>query len=71
MDIQQKFAVKDRRSEVYNQHQIPAEWCSIKWLKSASHALLDSTGAPDAAQYLAVKDLADVHNVTYDSGLDI
>ena len=28
--------------------------------------MLDKTGAPDSAWYLAIKYLADVHNITYD-----
>ena len=32
----------------------------------ASHYLLDQTGAPDTAWYLALKYLADIHNITYD-----
>ncbi len=71
MDIRRKFLVKDQRSDTYNQHQNPVEGCAIEWLKSASNVLLDRTGAPDATWYFAVKYLGDVHNVTYDSGLDM
>ena len=69
MDIQRQFAIKDQWSEAYHQHQNPVEGCAIKWLKSASHSLLDRTGAPATAWYFAVKYLADVHNVTFDPAL--
>ena len=69
IDIQRKFAVKDQWSEAYNQHQNPVEGCAIRWLKSASHQLLDQTGAPETAWYFALKYLADVHNMTYDPGI--
>ena len=67
LDIQRNLYVKDQFSEAYNPQQNPVEGRAIRWLKMASHTLLDRTGAPDAAWYFAIKYLADVHNITYDS----
>ena len=65
-EIQRNLYVKDQFSEEYNPQQNPVEGRAIRWLKQASHALLDRTGAPDTAWYLAIKYLADIHNVSYD-----
>ena len=68
-DIQRNLYIKDEFSEAYNPQQNPVEGRAIRWLKMASHALLDRTGAPDSAWYFGVKYLADVHNITYDTTL--
>ena len=68
-EVQRKLIIKDQFSEAHNQHQNPVESCAIRWLKSATHALLDATGAPDSTWYFAMKYLADVHNITYDASL--
>ena len=67
--IQRSLLIKDEFSEAYNPQQNSVEGRAIRWLKMASHALLDRTGAPDTAWYFAVKYLADVHNITYDATL--
>jgi hypothetical protein len=64
--IQRNLLVQDQFSEPHHQHQNPVEGGAIKWLKAASHRLLDRTGAPDSAWYLALKYLADIHNISYD-----
>jgi hypothetical protein len=69
LEIQRDLLIKDEFSEAYHQHQNPVESRAINWLKRASHALLDRTGAPDSAWYFAIKYLADIHNITYDPSL--
>jgi hypothetical protein len=69
-DIQRTLYVKDEYSEAYNPQQNPVEGRAIRWLKMASHSLLDKTGTPDTAWYFAIKYLADVHNITYDPTLN-
>ena len=68
-DIQRSLYMKDEFSKAYNLQQNPVEGRAIWWLKQASHALIGRTGALDTAWYLAVKYLADVHNITYDKTL--
>jgi hypothetical protein len=68
-DIQRSLLIKDEFSEAYNPQQNPVEGRAIRWLKQASHTLLDPSGAPDAAWYLAIKYLLDIHNITYDTTL--
>jgi len=48
-DIQCSLYIKDEFSEAYNPQQNPVEGRAIRWLKMASHKLLDRTGAPDSA----------------------
>jgi hypothetical protein len=68
-DIDRELFLKDEFLEAYHQHQNPVESRAINWLKCALHALLDKTGTPDSAWYLAIKYLADIHNITYDPTL--
>ncbi len=63
--------MRDQWSEVYNQHLKPIQERAIKWFKLSWHVPLDRTGAPDTVWYFAVKCIADVHNMIYDSGLDM
>ena len=63
-EFNREHIVKDQFSEVENQQQNPVESGAIHWLKSASHVLLDTTGAPDFTWFLAAEYLAEVHNIT-------
>ena len=67
--INRDLYIKDGFSEPYNQHQNPVERGAIKWLKEASHVLMDRTGAPEGAWYFAIKYLAAVHSICYDKTL--
>jgi Reverse transcriptase (RNA-dependent DNA polymerase) len=64
-DIQRKYMIKDGFSEAHHQWQNPVESGAIRWLKQASHTLMDRHGVPDPAWYFAIKYLADVHNICY------
>src|SRR5210317_1054222 len=61
--------VKEQYSEPHNQQQNTVEMAAIRWLVQATHKLLDHTGAPDTAWYLAMKYLAKIHNICYDPTL--
>ena len=69
-EIQREMYIKDEFSEPDNQQQNLVEGGAIKWLKQATHTLLDRTGAPDSTFFLAMKYLAMVHNVCWDKSLD-
>lgn len=60
-----EYLIKDEFSEVNNQQQNVVETGGIRWLKSATHVLLDMTNAPAFAWFLAVLYLADIHNITW------
>ena len=64
-EIQRTYMIKDGFSEPDHPHQNPVESKAIKWLKQASHVLLDRSGAPDSAWFFAVKYLANIHNICY------
>ena len=66
LDLQRKLLIKDQFSEPHNQQQNTVEMGAIRWLTTNTHRLLDTTGAPDGAWYLAMKHLASLHNVCYD-----
>ena len=66
LDINRKLLIKDQWSEPHNQQQNTVEMGAIRWLVSATHRLLDTTGAPDTAWLLAMKYLAQVHKICYD-----
>ena len=68
-EIHRELYIKDGFSEPYHPNQNPVEGKGIRWLKDASHVLMDRTGAPDAAWYFAVKYLCDIHAITYDPKL--
>ena len=68
-ELNRTLIVKDEFSEPYNQQQNPVELHAVRWLKQSTHVLLDKTGAPDTARYLASKYLSDVHEICYDSQL--
>ena len=53
--IHRDFFIKDQFSEVNHQKQNPVESVAIRWLKNASHVLLDRTGAPDSAWFFAIQ----------------
>ena len=69
LDINRKMLVKDQYSEPHNQQQNTVEMAAIRWLVQATHKLLDHTGAPDTAWYLAMKYLAKIHTICYDPTL--
>lgn len=69
LDINRDYMVKDQDSEPHNQHQNLVESQAVKWLKQTSHVLLDHTGAPESAYFLAVAYLAEVHNICFDPRL--
>ena len=58
--------VKDQYSEPYKPQQNPVELRAIKYLKDHTHVLLDRTGAPESCWFLAIKYLADIHNICAD-----
>ena len=70
-NIHRELYIKDGYSEPYQPNQNPVESKAIKWLKQASHVLLDRRGAPDGAWYFAVKYLADVHSICYHKKIDM
>ena len=45
------------------------EFRAIKYLKEHSHTLLDQTGAPESCWFLAIKYIANVHNICADPTL--
>ena len=69
MDIHWELYIKDGFSEPYQPNQNLVESKAIKWLKQASHVLLDYRGAPDTAWYFAIKYLADVHSICYNKSI--
>ena len=60
-----KVLTKEQFSEAYNPQQNPVESGLIRWLKNACHVLLDRTGAPDHAWYLACQYLCELNNVLW------
>ena len=68
-EIHRELYIKDGFSEKDHPNQNPVESKAIKWLKEASHVLLDRTGTPDAAWYLAIKYLSEIHSICYDPDL--
>jgi hypothetical protein len=63
--ITREMFIKDQFSEPYNQQQNKVEGGAIKWLKNATHTLLDRTGAPDIAWYFCLMYLAMIHNICW------
>ncbi len=61
-EIHRELYIKDQFSEPHNQQQNPVESLAIRSLSQHVYVLLDRTGAPDAAWYLAAAYLADIHN---------
>lgn len=62
LEFNQTYLVRDKLSEVYNQHQNPVKTGGIRWLKMALHIFLDITGAPEWTLFLAICYLVEVHN---------
>ena len=56
-------------TEPYHPQQNPVETSAIRYLKGQISALLDRTGAPDSAWFVAAAYIADVHNICSDSSL--
>ena len=69
MKIHRELFIKDQFTEPYNPQQNPVELRAIKYLKEHSHTLLDGTGAPESCWFLAIKYIADVHNISADPTL--
>ena len=69
MEINRKFFIKDQFSEAYNPQQNPVEGMAIRYLKQASHTLMDQTGAPPQLWYYTIKYLCDIHNFTSNPSL--
>ena len=59
--LNRQLLVKEQFSEVDNQQQNKVETGAIRWLKVATHILLDMTNAPDFAWFLALQYLATLH----------
>jgi len=69
IDINREYMIKDEFTEPYHPQQNPVETSAIRYLKSQVQVLLDTTGAPDSAWFLAVQYVADVHNICSDNNL--
>ena len=54
IDINREYMIKDEFTEPYHPQQNPVETSAIRYLKGQVQVLLDTTGAPDSAWYLAV-----------------
>src|SRR5687768_12083390 len=61
--------IKDQYTEPYHPQQNAVESNAIRYLKAQIYLLLDRTGAPDAAWFIAVQYIADVHNICSDPSL--
>ena len=68
--ILREFMTKEQFSEDYNPQQNPVESGGVKWVKNATHVLLDRTGAPDTAWFLAAQYLCNLHNVLWSRHID-
>ena len=68
-NINRDYMIKDQFTEPYHPQQNPVESSAIRYLKSHVQLLLDNTGAPDSAWYLAVQYVADIHNICSDCNL--
>src|SRR5687767_5018070 len=68
-EINREYMIKDQFTEPYHPQQNPVESNAIRYLKNQIHVLLDRTGAPDTAWYIAAKYVADIHNICSDQGL--
>src|SRR5210317_834891 len=68
-EIQRELYIKDQWSEPFYPNQNPVEGKGIRWLKSASHVLMDRTGAPPQTWYFAIMYLCEVHERTADPSL--
>ena len=68
-EIHRELFIKDEWSEAYYPNQNPVESRMIRYLKQATHTLLDRTGAPDSAWYHACVYICEVHNRTADMKL--
>ena len=68
--ILREFMTKEQYSEAYHPHQNPVESGGVKWIKTATHVLMDRTGAPDYAWYLAAQYLCTLNNVLWSRHID-
>ena len=68
-EIHRELFIKDEWSEAYYPNQNPVESHMIRYLKQATHTLLDCTGAPDSAWYHACVYICEIHNPTADMKL--
>jgi hypothetical protein len=62
--IHSDLVIAHQWTEPHSQWQIPAELNGVKYLKSHAKVLLDRTGAPNSAWFLAQDYLAHVYNVS-------
>src|SRR5687767_15242232 len=69
MEINREYMIKDQYTEPYHPQQNPVESNAIRYLKNQIHLLLDRTGAPDSAWFIAAQYVADVHNICSDPSL--
>src|SRR6478735_3122830 len=61
--------IREQLTETYYTQQNPVESSAIRYLKSQTQVLMDTTGAPDSAWFLAIQYVADVYNICSDSNL--
>src|SRR5687767_4121920 len=69
MEINREYMIKDQYTEPYHPQQNPVESNAIRYLKNQIHLLLDRTGAPDSAWFVAAQYVAVVHNICSDPSL--
>ena len=60
--LNRRLLVSDQFTESHQLQQNPAESMGVKYLKEQTQILMNNTGAPEWAWYLAVKYGAYVHN---------
>ena len=65
-----EFLIKDEWSEPVNQQQNPVETGGIRWLKMSTSLLLDCTGAPNWSWLLVLRQLAQIHNLSWSQNLE-
>ena len=68
-EINRELLIKDQYTEPYHPQQNPVETSAIRYLKGQISHLLDRTGAPDSAWYVAAVYIAEVHNICSDPSL--
>jgi len=68
-EITNEAYIKNSFSEPYYPNQNPVEGGAIRYLKDATHVLLDRTGAPENTWYFACKYICDIHDRTSDPKL--
>ena len=64
MEINRKLFIEDQFSEAYNPQQNPVVGMAIRYLKQASHTLMDRTEAPPQLWFYVIKYLCNINNLT-------